>query len=402
MARHIGIGLIGGGWMGNVHSRSYTRLTQLDPDLPLRPRLVHAADSDPRVVAALQSRWGWERASTEWRTVVDDPDVEVIDICAPNHLHCELALAAASVGKHVYCEKPLGRSLIEAQRMAQAVTEAGVQSLVGFNYRWMPALQHARSLVDEGRLGTVTHFRSVFHTDWGASPAAPFSWRFDRDQAGWGALGDMGSHVVDTAEVLLGSIASVTCTAATFVDRRPVVRFTSDATTRGASVFGAVDADPTTVTQEVSNEDYVAALIKFASGTRGTVEISRAINGPRSRFAIELNGTDGSFSWDLERMNEFQVWLRDELPSEQGYRRVLVGPEHPDHALFSPGAGVGIAFEDSKAIEAYRFLTALSSNTPATPDFSGGLRVAEVLAGMEESFHTSTWRDVSPTVATNA
>ena len=397
MSLELGIGLVGGGWMGNVHSRAYTRLFSLDPDSALRPRLVHVADAEPTVLASLQLRWGWERASTDWRYVVDDPDVEVVDICAPNDLHCDIAVAAAEAGKHVYCEKPLGRSLTETRRMAEAVSQAGIHSLVGYNYRWMPALQHARALVAAGRFGEITHFRSVFHTDWGASPQAPFSWRFDRDKGGWGALGDMASHVVDTAEVLLGPIVSVTGTAATFIDRRPLVNLARDAAARGASVFGVAEPSATTIWEPVTNEDYVAALTIFASGARGTIEASRAINGPRSRFAIELHGTSGAFSWDLERMNEYELWLQDDLPLEHGYRRVLLGPEHPDQALFSPGAGVGIAFEDSKAIEAYRFLKALAEGYAPQPDFSVGVRVAEVLNGIAESFQTKSWSDVAPT-----
>jgi predicted dehydrogenase len=395
MPLELGIGLVGGGWMGNVHSRAYARLFSLDPRSALRPRLVHVADAEPDVVSFLQLRWGWERGSADWRSVVDDPEVDLVDICAPNDLHCEIAAAAADAGKHVYCEKPLGRSVAETRRMAEAVRRAGVKSLVGYNYRWMPALQHARALVAEGRLGEITHFRSVFHTDWGASRDAPFSWRFDRDRSGWGALGDMASHVVDTAEALVGPIAGVTGTAATFVDRRPLVQRTRNAAERGASVFGAVEAGTAATWEPVTNEDYVAALVTFAAGARGTIEVSRAINGPRSRFTVELHGTSGSFSWDLERMNEYELWLEDDLQLERGYRRVLVGPEHPDQALFSPGAGVGIAFEDSKAIEVYRLLKALAEGRPPQPDFSVGLRVAEVLDCIAESFQSGSWVDVA-------
>jgi predicted dehydrogenase len=263
----------------------------------------------------------------------------------------------------------------------------------------MPALQHARALVESGRLGVITHFRSVFHTDWGADPNAPLSWRFDRDQAGWGVLGDMASHSVDTAEVLLGPIVSVIGMESTLVARRPVIQLTADEAARGASVYGAAEPHAATAWASVTNEDYVAALMTFACGARGTMECSRAINGPRSRLTVELHGTEGAFSWDLERMNEYELWLRDDLPLEHGYRRVLVGPEHPDHALFSVGAGVGIAFEDSKVIEALQFLEALATGARAEPDFAVGLRVAGVLDGIGSSFRTKTWTDVAPVVA---
>jgi predicted dehydrogenase len=324
---------------------------------------------------------------------VADRDVDLVDICTPNNLHCEIAVAASKAGKHVYCEKPLGRSIQEAREMAAAISTAGVDSLVGYNYRWMPALQHASSLVKDGRLGEVTHFRSVFHTDWGANPLAPFSWRFDREQAGWGALGDMASHVVDTAQSLLGPIASVIGMAATIVDRRPVAAQTDEAAARGASVFQVAEAG-SHEWQAVTNEDYIAALVNFASGSRGTIEVSRAIHGPRSRFLIELHGTRGAFTWDLERMNEYELYLQDDQPLEIGYRRVLVGPGHPDHALFSPGAGVGIAFEDSKTIEAYQLWKALSNGYSPQPSFAIGLQVAEVLTAIATSFETRTWHDI--------
>jgi predicted dehydrogenase len=331
----------------------------------------------------------------DWRSVVDDPDVLVVDICAPNNMHCEIASAAAAAGKHVYCEKPLGRSPNEARTMRNAVRQAGVESFVGFNYRWMPAVQHARALADEGRFGEITHFRSVFHTDWGADPMAPFSWRFDSEQAGLGALSDAGSHAIDMAEHIVGPIERVLGTVATFITERPAPRDTRDGGDRTISVFGVADLDADAARTAVTNDDYAAALVRFASGARGTVEISRAINGPRSRFAFEINGTSGAFSWDLERMNEYKLWLKDDLPLEYGYRRVLVGPGHPDHGLFSPGPGVGIAFEDSKAIEAYRFVKALAQGEHADPDFSAGLRVAEVTQAIAESSRTETWMDVS-------
>jgi len=382
--------------MGHVHSRAWARIVSLDSECELRPRLVHAADIDERAVDLLKRQWEWDASSTDWRSVVDDPAVEVVDICAPNSMHCEIALAAARAGKHVYCEKPLGRSATEARIMAEAVMEAGVRSCVGYNYRWMPALQHLRDLVEVGRLGTLTHFRSVFHTDWGASPAAPFSWRFDREQAGSGALGDAGSHVIDTAEVIMGPVASVIGMVSTLVEGRPLARGARDARDRAASVFGAAVIDADAQVAPVTNEDYIAALLVFASGARGTMEVSRAINGPRSRFTIEVHGTDGAFSWDLERMNEYELWLRDDFPLEYGYRRVLLGPGHPDQALFSPGAGVGIAFEDSKTIEILHFVQNLSTGQPHQPDFASGLRVAQVTQAVEESVLTGRWSDIAP------
>jgi predicted dehydrogenase len=390
MPTRIGIGLVGAGWMGNVHSHAYRSIPSCFGEAGLEPVLVRVVDEEAAVARAAQERWGYADCDTDWRSVVADPAVDVVDVTAPNDVHLEVALAAVAAGKHVYCEKPVGRSLEETARIAEAARAAGVTTFTGFNYRWMPALQHARRLVEDGRLGALTHFRSVFLTDWGASAQARFSWRFDRASAGWGALGDVASHVVDTAEVLVGPIDEVIGAGEIFVPERPAP---VAASTAGTSVFGEL-ADPGAERVAVTNEDYFAALLRFRNGARGTLEASRAVAGPRSRFRLELHGTDGAFAWDLERMNEFELYLSGDERVNAGYRRVVVGPEHPDFAAFSPGAGAGIAFQDSKTIEALRFLEAVASGVPREPSFATALRVASVLDALERSWQTGAWQSV--------
>jgi predicted dehydrogenase len=380
--------------MGNAHSHAYYSIPSTYPEAGISPKLICVVDEDAAVAEAARDRWGYERCSTDWSSVVLDDRIDVIDITTPNNAHLEIALAAAGAGKHVYCEKPVGRSGEETLRIAGAVSRAGVMSFTGFNYRWMPALQQARQLILDGRLGEITHFRSVFLTDWGASSNARFSWRFDRAVAGWGVLGDLGSHIVDTAQFLVGPIDEVCGTGATFITDRPTVAPTEESRVRGASVFAGIEIAQTAARSRVTNEDYIAGLVKFQRGARGTLEGSRVTVGPKSRFFLELHGTRGAFSWDLERMNEFEVCLDTEDGTNQGYRRVVTGPDHPDFGSFSPGAGAGIAFRDSQTIEAFHFLRGITTGVTSEPSLETAARVAAVLEALERSSKEGRWQRV--------
>jgi predicted dehydrogenase len=359
----------------------------------IAPRLVRVADTDIGVAEQARRRWDYEESSADWRTVIEDPSVDVVDITTPNDAHLEIALAAAEAGKHVYCEKPVGRTLSETVAIAEAVDRADVRSYTGFNYRWMPPLQHARRLIAEGRLGTVTHFRSTFLTDWGASRNARLSWRFDREQAGWGVLGDIVSHIVDTAEFLVGPLAEVAGTSATFIVDRPAAPPPDGHRLAGASVFDE-EQDANAPRVPVTNEDYFSALLRFADGARGTIEASRVAVATKCRFRIEIQGSEGAFAWDLERMNEFDVCLGADDRANGGYTRVIAGPEHPGFRAFSPGAGAGLAFQDSKTIEAFHFLEALAEGVEVEPSFATALRVAHVLDALERSASGRTWETV--------
>jgi predicted dehydrogenase len=381
--------------MGNAHSYAYRSIPSFFTDSGIRPRLVCVVDKDEAVANAAQHRWAYERSGTDWATLLEDDSIDIVDITAPNAFHHGLALQAAAAGKHVYCEKPVGRSLAETREMAEAVARAGLMSYTGFNYRWMPPLQHASQLIAEGRLGTLTHLRSSFLTDWGASPNARFSWRFDRDQAGWGVLGDIVSHIVDTAEFLAGPLAEVAGSSDTFIRERPAAHPPDAHRVSGSSVFDEnEDADAPRV--EVTNEDYFAALLLFGCGARGTLEASRAAVGTKCRFRIEIHGTEGAFAWDLERMNEFEVCFGSDEKANGGFRRVIAGPEHPGFRAFSPGAGAGLAFQDSKTIEAFHFLDGVARGVAAEPSFATAVRVAEVLDALERSALEQRWENVVP------
>ena len=373
------------GWMGLVHARSYRQISDRFPDSGIRPRLVICADDVEARAREAQGRLGFENSTTAWRDVVDHPEVEVVDINAPNSLHLEMVRAAAEARKHIDCEKPVGRSPEETSEIEAAARRAGVLTFTGYNYRWAPLVQYARELICAGKLGKITHFRGRFFTGYASEPNAVLSWRFQRGLAGFGALSDIVSHVIDMAHFLVGSIAEVVSTSETFIRQRPLATpgsGTHFTTSKRGGPLG-----------EVTNEDYVGTLVRFANGARGTIEACRVITGLKCQLAFELNGTAGALGWDFERMNEINLFLRDS-PEHDGYTRICSGPDHPFHANFSPGPGTGLSFEDLKTIEAFQFLKSVRDGAQREPGFREALAVAEVQAAMIRSWNSRAWECV--------
>jgi predicted dehydrogenase len=344
MTRTIGIGVIGMGWMGTVHSRSYRQIPIRFQDCDIQPRLVICADEVEARAREAQTFLGFERYATDWRQVIADPEVELVNITAPNNMHLEIASAAAEAGKHIFCEKPVGRNPQETAAIEDAARRAGVLTCVGYNYRWTPLVQHARQLIEEGRLGRLTHYRGRFFAGYASNPHAVLSWRFQREVAGLGTLGDLMSHVVDMAQMIAGPIKRLVGNRETFVPQRPLA-------TPGEGTHFTVRTDGPT--GEVTNEDYVGALVQFSNGAHGTLEGCRVISGPQCQMAFEVHGTRGALHWDFERMNEIHLFLSDSDGGHNGYTRIVSGPEHPFHAHFNPGPGVGLGYEDLKLIEVY-------------------------------------------------
>lgn len=382
----IGIGVLGMGWMGNVHGRSYRNVADRFPDVALKPRLVVCADDVESRAQMAQQRLGFEKSTTDWQAVVDDPAVDVINVAAPNHLHVDLVKAAASRGKHVFCEKPVGRSFQEAILCADAVREANVLSWVGFNYRWVPLLQYLQGLIQNGQLGTITHYRSRFFAGYGSHPQSVLSWRFQREFAGTGVLGDLMSHVLDMALFLAGPIQRVVANQHTYISERPLA-------TPGAGTHFTIGNDGPL--GAVSNEDYVSALAQFSNGAQGTFEVCRVIRGPACEFALEVNGTLGAARWNFERMNELELDLPTGDRSSSGFTRILAGPEHPLFGQFNPGAGNPMGYEDLKMIEAYRFLESIAADEQRQPGLEEMRRVAQLFCALEKSSESETWENVN-------
>ncbi len=386
MATSMGIGVIGMGWMGQAHARSYISMPLRYPGSDLHPRLVACSDTDLERAESARATLGFDTASTDWQAVVDHPDVDVVNVAAPNAFHLEIVAAAAAAGKHVFCEKPVGRSPAETAAIAAAVRRAGVTSFVGFNYRWAPLVQHTKRLLDDGRLGTPTNYRGRFYSMYGSNPMGLLSWRFSRAAAGLGVLGDLMSHAVDMALYLNGPITSVVADQRTFIPNRPVPQ-------PGRATHYALGT-PDDPAGEVENEDYVGALARFANGSHGVLEASRTIFGPKSEMAFEVFGTNGAAAWNFEQLNELRLYLPTGERSHDGYVTLLGGPADPNHGNFVPGDGLGIGYEDLKVIEAHEFLTAVRDGTPGSPNIGDALAAAEVQEAMIRSAESGTWEDV--------
>ena len=380
MPREIGIGLLGAGWMGEVHSTSYRRVTVHFPECEGRARLVVAADPVEERARGAAERLGYARWTTDWRQAIEDPDVEAVSICAPNFLHREMAEAAAAAGKHFWGEKPLGALPQDTAAIERAVEAAGVRTIVGLNYRNPPAVRYARELIAAGELGDVNHFRMQFIASYSANPRGALSWRFSRELAGHGILSDLGSHAIDLAQFLCGPIARSTATSAVLIQQRPKVEMGTG--THFSVVEGDVELGP------VENEDWCAALVEFESGLKGTIELSRVVVGAEARYWFEISGTLGAVAWNFERMNEL------ELNRGEGYARILMGPQHPDFARFQPGQGIPMGYDDLKVIEAYRFLQSVADGVQREPGVREIAATARVLDAIARSFESGRWEEV--------
>jgi predicted dehydrogenase len=378
--REIGIGVIGLGWMGRVHTSSYRRVLEHFPDLGVTPRLVVAADIGEERRAHAQ-RAGFQRTVSDWRAVLEDPAVDAVSITLPNSMHREVAVAAAEAGKHLWVEKPVGRGLEDTEAVAEAVRRAGVVSGVGFCYRFAPAVQHARALIESGAIGAVTHYRGVFLADYANRPDAAASWRFRRADAGSGALGDLMAHSVDMTHFLVGPIARLSGRTATVIPRRPAQTGEGTHFTRGES--GEL--------VDVENEDWASALIEFSSGVVGSLEASRVIVGPHVRMRFDVHGSEGALGWDFERMNELE---RFRLGDDAGYTRVAAGPSHPGFERFQPGAGISMGYDDLRVLEAANFLSAVRDGEQRAPGLDEMVATARVLAAVERSAASGAWESV--------
>ena len=379
----INIGLIGFGWMGQAHSRSYRNIPVYFPEAGIRPRLAAVADSLPERVGLALDNFGFESGTANWLEVMERDDIDVIDITAPNGLHQEIAEAAAAAGKHIFCEKPVGLTPHATAAIEVAARKAGVISGCGFNYRWAPLVQFTRQLIEDGRLGDPTHYRGRFFSMFGRDRLGVLSWRF-LEEVPYGVLLDLMSHVLDLALYLYGPIARVVSVKETFVKDRPIPA--------GEGTHYDVGS-PHDRKGKVHNEDYVGALVEFQNGARGTLEVDRSMFGPQSSMAFELNGSKGAASWDHEKLNQLQLYLPEEQPTD-GFIEVLAGDDYPHQTSIVPGGGNSIGFDDLKLIEALEYLKSVAAGKPHAPSFEDALAVASVANAMARSWDSRQWEDV--------
>ena len=364
--------------MGKAHAIALRSVGTIFPDVGA-PILSCLVDTDKEKAARLAQDWGFAASSTDWRQVCEDPEIDVVDICTPNNLHKEMALAAIESGKHVYCEKPLALTGSEAMQIANAARHAGVRTSMGFNYMCNPVVEMARQMIAEGQIGEIFSFRGSYQEDYLADPATAFSWRCLREQGGQGALADLGTHLINMAEYLLGPIDAVMGSLTTVHKQRP---------------------DPSTgAMRNVENEDIAQVLLTFSRGCTGTMDISRIATGKKCGLTFEIFGSFGSLEFDQERMNEIRYYAGGDDARQRGYRTILAGPEHPDYGAFCPASGHGLGINDLKVIEVKNLLRSIANNEPIYSDFDNGCRVQLLADAIESSSVEKSWVSINETMA---
>jgi predicted dehydrogenase len=378
MAAPLRFGLIGSGYMGRAHAIALQgAAATFGADYVVECVVLADATSEQAKRAA--SALGFAASTADWRELIADPRIDVVDITTPNYLHADMALAAIAAGKHVYCEKPLALDIKESIAIVAAAQRAKICNAIGFNYICNPLLQVARDMIAAGELGEIVTFRGSYLEDYMSDPAGPYTWRCQRKLAGSGALADLGSHLINMGHFLLGPIARVSASLRTVHQQRL------------DSASGERRA--------VENEDIAQALFEFTSGVRGTMEISRVATGYKCGLAVEVHGTRGTLLFDQERMNELQFYSAADAPGRRGFRTILAGPEHTDYAAFCPAPGHGLGINDLKVIEVRNLIRAIRSGSAASPDFAEGLRVQQVMTAMERSAEQRSWLEVERAAA---
>jgi predicted dehydrogenase len=368
-ATTLGVAMIGYAFMGKAHSNAWRNVASYF-DVPAFEQKV-LVGRDANGVAEAAAQYGWTETSTDWRSVIERDDIDIVDICAPGWMHAEIATAALAAGKHVLVEKPLANTLAEAEAMATAAKTArakGVQSMIGFNYRRVPALALARELIAEGRLGAIRQVRAAYLQDWLADETAPMSWRLKKETAGSGALGDIASHAIDQVLFLLGDrVTEVSGRLHTFTTSRPAA------------------SGPASGMEEVTVDDAAWATLSLASGAIASVEVSRVATGQKNSLKLEVYGDKGAIVFDLENLNELHFLDATAPVREQGFRRILVNePEHPYLDAWWPQGHI-IGWEHTFTHEVRDFLLAIQDGTPPSPSFEDGLEVQRILNAIEES-----------------
>ena len=374
--KQVRIGLVGTGYIGRCHAIAYAQaptVFSLDAELVLE----YLAEVTSELAEKKAKEFGFKRFTDDWRDIVQDPNVDVVDICTPNFLHKEIALAAITNGKHVYSEKPLALTAIDAKLMYEAAKQAGVKTLVGFNYIKNPTTQLAREIIANGEIGEVIHFYGTHNEDYLANKNTPLDWHCVKEKAGLGALGDLAAHIVQMSQYLLGQdIRSVIGDMQTVIKTRP---------------------NPNNLQERlaVENEDQATALIRFANGCMGTIETSRIACGRKMGLSYVITGTKGSITYTQERMAELKLYLHDENPARQGFKTILTGPLHPDYKNFCVSVGHGIGFNDQKTVEIRDLVNGLASPVNTLyPDFEEGYKVSRVLDAIALSCEQKRWVDV--------
>ena len=379
---NLNICLIGYKFMGKAHSQAWQTVDRFF-DLDARPVMKIVCGRDARAVGEFAERWEWEQALTDWKQAVENADVDLVDISAPANVHCEIAVAAAQAGKHVFCEKPLAFTVADSKKMLAAAREAGVKHMVNFNYRRCPAVSLAKQMIDAGEIGEIRHIRCTYLQDWLVDPEFPMNWRLRRETAGSGAHGDLGAHSIDLARFLAGEISEVVGMKKTFVTERP-----AEGTSSGLTATAGKG------TEQVTVDDASVFLAKFGSGALGTFEATRLAPGRKNYNRFEINGSRGSLVWCFERLNELEYYSTADPGTAQGFRTIIATEgDHPYVGNWWP-PGHMLGYEHGFVNAAYDLVQCVANDQPCVPDFQDGAQCVAVLEAVDQSINTGGWADV--------
>lgn len=367
----IGIGLVGYKFMGKAHSNAYRQVNAFFPDTP-KAQMVAIAGRNETAVAEAADTLGWESWTTDYHDLLTNSDIDVIDVSTPGYLHHPVVMEAFAAGKNVFCEKPLANTLAEAAEMVQAWQKAGTVGMINFNYRKVPAVMLAKQIIESGRIGEIRSFRGAYLQDWLRDPHATMGWRLQKEYAGSGALGDIGAHITDLAHMLIGPIAAVTGMLRTAIPQRPL------------------ESDPQRM-GDVTVDDWAGYLATFANGATGVFEASRLATGRRNHNAFEINGSKGSIAFNLERLNELEVYFDDDAPDVRGFRTILVTEGvHPYVNRWWPSGHI-IGWEHTHVHQVHDLLVGVAEGVSPAPNFGDGFRCQAVLDAVERSAASGRW-----------
>jgi predicted dehydrogenase len=380
--KKINIGMVGYKFMGKAHSHAYKDVGMffdLDADVVMKA----ICGRDEQGVKDAAEKFGWDSYETDWRKLVARNDIDIIDVNAPSDAHKEITLAAIAAGKHVFCEKPLALNLADGREILEAAEKVGIKHAVCFNYRFLPAVQLAKSIIDSGRLGEIHHYRATYLQDWLVDPSFPLAWRLKKEVAGSGAHGDLNAHCIDLARFLIGEFDKVIGHNRTFVKQRPIPSSTSGLGGVGSSEFG-----------EVTVDDATAFLADFKNGAMGSFIATRFATGRKNGNTFEIHGSKGTIRWDLERLNELEVYFRDDELNEAGFRRILATePTHKYAGNWWPTGHI-IGYEHGFVHIAYEYIQHVLTGSPFAPTFLDGVRCQEVLEAVDLSIERGAWVSV--------
>jgi len=369
----LGVGLIGTGFMGRAHALAFHN-ARTTFELPVNLKLVALADADAARAEQCARSWGFDRSHATWEALINDPAVQLVAITTPNHLHFPMAMAALGAGKAVYCEKPLAVSLEQAREMQRAAKAAGLVTRVGYNYQHNPMIGLARQMIESGELGQIVSFQGEFSEDFMGDPQQPWSWRCEQAHAG-GALADLGSHLLAMARYLLGDVEAVCADSQTVHAQRP-------------ATHGSQEQRP------IAIDDQTYALLRFANGARGTFGSSWLKHGYKNHLSFEISGTQGTLSFDQERLNELRLY-RAGAPGRDGFQRILAGPTQPGYAAFCPAPGHQLGYNELKTLEVHALIQALCGEGTEGPDFAEALEVERLATAIRVAAKEMRWVKVS-------